>query len=150
VRHVGQIVAMVIAESVNEAKDAAEMIEIDYVPLPVQTDPVTSNTPDAPLLWEDCILNEAFVSERGNAEAAEAALKAASHVVRDTFTVSRVTANAMAHHDDQGGVQDSRNPDDGDRRRCRRVIRHERGPLSGGAFGSLGGAANRAPGQMDL
>jgi carbon-monoxide dehydrogenase large subunit len=95
VRHVGQIVAMVIAESVNEAKDAAEMIEIDYVPLPVQTDPVTSNTPDAPLLWEDCVLNEAFVSERGNAEAAEAALKAASHVVCDTFTVSRVTANAM-------------------------------------------------------
>ena len=95
VRHVGQIVAMVIAESVALGKDAAEAIEIDYEPLPIELDAVTGNRPDAPLLWPDCPKNEAFHAQKGDAAATEAALAKAPHVVRDTFVVSRVTANAM-------------------------------------------------------
>lgn len=95
VRHVGQMVAAVIALSVNEAKDAAEVIEVDYEPLPIQLDAQAGSEPGAPLLWPDCANNEAFVSEKGNAEATEAAIASAPHVVRASFVVSRVTANTM-------------------------------------------------------
>jgi len=95
VRHVGQAIAVVIAESVNRAKDAVEAIEIDFAPLPAALDPVANNRPDAPRLWEDCENNEAFFVEKGDAAATEAALAGAAHVVRDTFTVTRVTANTM-------------------------------------------------------
>ena len=95
VRHVGQIVAVAIAESVNAAKDAVEAIGVDYAPLPIHLDAVTGNRPETPLLWPDCENNEAFFTEKGDAAATEAALKAAPHVVRETFPISRVTANAM-------------------------------------------------------
>jgi len=95
VRHVGQAIAVVIAESVNRAKDAAEAIEVDFAPLPAYPDPVANNRPGAPLIWEDCENNEAFYVEKGDAAATEAALASAAHVVRDTFTVTRVTANTM-------------------------------------------------------
>jgi carbon-monoxide dehydrogenase large subunit len=58
VRHVGHAVAMVIAESVNAAKDAAEAIEVDYAPLPANLATATANAPDAPLLYEGCANNE--------------------------------------------------------------------------------------------
>ena len=95
VRHVGQIVAMVIAESVALGKDAAEAIEIDYETLPIHLDAVTGSDPSVPRLWPDCANNESFVSIKGDADAADAAIKAAPHVVRDTFVVSRVAANTM-------------------------------------------------------
>ncbi len=95
VRHVGQIVAMVIADSVNLAKDAVEAIEIDYEELPHFLDTATANAPDAPLVWEDCALNEGFHNQKGNAEATEDALKKAPHVMREKFTVSRVAASSM-------------------------------------------------------
>jgi carbon-monoxide dehydrogenase large subunit len=95
VRHVGQAIAVVIAESVNRAKDAVEAIEVDFDPLPVYLDAVTGTDPETPLLWEECENNEAFYVEKGDAAATEAALAAAPHVVRDTFPVSRVTANTM-------------------------------------------------------
>jgi len=95
VRHVGQAIAVVIAESVSCAKDAVEAIEVDFEPLPVHLDAVTGTDPETPLLWAECENNEAFYVEKGDAEATEAALAAAPHVVCDTFPVSRVTANTM-------------------------------------------------------
>ena len=95
VRHVGQTIAVVIAETVDGAKDAVEAIEIDFAPLPAHLDAATGNRPETPRLWEDCENNEAFFAEKGDGAATEAALANAPHVVRDTFTVTRVTANAM-------------------------------------------------------
>jgi carbon-monoxide dehydrogenase large subunit len=95
VMHVGQIVACVVAETINQAKDACEAIEIDYEELPVYLDPVANNKPGAPLLWEDCVNNEAFYVEKGKAEVLETAIAKAAHVVKDTFRVTRVTANTM-------------------------------------------------------
>jgi carbon-monoxide dehydrogenase large subunit len=95
VRHVGQAIAVVIAESVAQAKDAAEAIDIDFAPLPIHLDAVTGNNPDTPLLWEDCAINEAFFVECGDPDAAEAALASAAYVARGHFPVSRVTANTM-------------------------------------------------------
>ena len=95
VRHVGQAIAVVIGETINQAKDAVEAIEVDFDPLPIHLDAVTGTDPATPLLWEACENNEAFFVEKGDGAATEAALAAAPHVVRDTFPVSRVAANAM-------------------------------------------------------
>ena len=95
VRHIGQCVAVVIAETVDQAKNAAEAIKVDYVALDPQLDAMAGQRADAPRIWPDCENNEAFVVERGNAAKTEAALKAAPHVVEDTFVISRVSANPM-------------------------------------------------------
>ncbi len=95
VRHVGQIVAAVVAESINDAKDAAEAIEIEFAPLPVQTDGAVANAPDQARVWEDCNLNEAFTAQKGDSEAANKAIAAAPHVIRERFRITRVTANTM-------------------------------------------------------
>ena len=95
VRHVGQAIAVVVAETIDQAKDAAEAIEVVFVTLPIQLDPVVGNRAETPRLWKDCENNEAFFVEKGDAAATETAMADASHVVRDTFVVSRVTANTM-------------------------------------------------------
>ena len=95
VRHVGQSVAVVVAGSVNQAKDAAEAIAIDYAPLPAHFSTADANGPDTPALWADCPDNEAVFAERGDAAAVDAALAQAAHVVRDKFVVSRVAASAL-------------------------------------------------------
>jgi carbon-monoxide dehydrogenase large subunit len=95
VRHVGQIIAVVIAESINQAKDAIEAIEVDFEPLDAMVDQTRALEPGAPRIWPDCENNEAFFVERGDAAKADAAMKAAPHVVTDDYVVSRVTANSM-------------------------------------------------------
>ncbi|MFM1815230.1 MAG: hypothetical protein RLZ98_1925 [Pseudomonadota bacterium] len=95
VRHVGQIVACVIAERINDAKDACEAIEIEYEALPVLTDAAIANKPGAIQLWDDLANNEAFFADKGNAEETEKAIAAAPNVVKGRFRVSRVTANTM-------------------------------------------------------
>ena len=95
VRHVGQAVAMVIAESVNAAKDAAEAIEVEYAPLPVHLETGTANKPGAPALWPDCPDNEALFAQSGDGKAVDAALARAPHLVREKFIVSRVAASSM-------------------------------------------------------
>ena len=72
VLHVGHIIAVVIAESVNQGKDAVEAIAVNYNPLPPQTDPVAGSQPGAHQFWDDCANNEAFIAEKGDAAAAEA------------------------------------------------------------------------------
>src|SRR4029078_1710178 len=52
VRHVGQPVALVVAETLAEARDAAEAIEVDYEALPSVTDAKTATAPSAPQLFE--------------------------------------------------------------------------------------------------
>src|SRR5207237_1031378 len=54
VRHIGQAVAVVIAESVNQGKDAAEAIDVEYAPLPAQVSTADANQPGAPQLWANC------------------------------------------------------------------------------------------------
>ena len=95
VRHVGQSVAMVIAESVNQAKDAAETIAVDYAALPAHLSTTTANRPETPALWAGCPDNEALFATRGDAAAVDAALARAAHVVRETFVVNRVAGNTM-------------------------------------------------------
>jgi aerobic carbon-monoxide dehydrogenase large subunit len=95
VRYVGQAVAMVVAETVAAAKDAAERIEITYEPLPAVTDTAAAADPCAPRLWEHAASNVCVDAEIGDREATEAAFARAKHVVSLRTWIQRVTGVPM-------------------------------------------------------
>ena len=95
VRHVGQSIAVVIAESVARAKDAAEAIKVDYELLPITLSTADANAPGAATVWNECPNNEPVYGTKGNRDAADKAFAAAHHVVRERFIVNRVAANTM-------------------------------------------------------
>ena len=95
VRYVGDPVAFVVAESLDQAKDAAELIEIDYEPLPAVITSAAALAPGAPAVWDENPGNEAFFHEVGSKEAVDAAFARAAHIVRDEIRINRVTANPM-------------------------------------------------------
>ena len=97
--------AFVVAETLNQAKDAAELIDIDYEPLPAVVGADVALAPDAPLVWDANPGNEAFFHEIGDRAAVDAAFARAGHIVRHEIAINRVTANSMeprgclAHYD---------------------------------------------------
>ena len=95
VRYVGDPVAFVVAETPAQAKDAAELIEVDYDPLPAAIGTETSALPGAPPVWEGCPDNQAFFHQAGNKAAVDAAFAGAAHIVRHRLVINRVTANTM-------------------------------------------------------
>jgi len=95
VRHVGQSVALVIAETINQAKDAVEAIDVDYNPLPAHFATATANQPESPVLWDDCPGNEPVFAQHGDSAAVDEALANAAHVIREIFVINRVAANTM-------------------------------------------------------
>ena len=95
VRFVGDAAAFVVAETLAAAKDAAELIEIDYQPLPAVVEGIDAVGPGAPTLWDECPDNECFVHHVGDRAATDAAFAGAAHVVRRRLVISRVLANAM-------------------------------------------------------
>ena len=95
VRLVGDYVALVVAETTNQGKDAAELIEVDYEPLPSVTSTAEAARPGAPRLWDDCPDNVCFLPEDGDGAAVDAAFAAAALVVSRRFVISRVTAAPM-------------------------------------------------------
>src|SRR5690349_3401220 len=105
VRYVGDPVAFIVAETLNQAKDAAELIAIEYEPLPAAITAEAAVAPGAPPVWPDNPGNEAFTFEAGDRAAVEAALARAPRVVRMQIPVNRVTANSieprgcLAHYD---------------------------------------------------
>jgi carbon-monoxide dehydrogenase large subunit len=95
VRWVGDYVAFVVAESYHQALDAAEMIVVDFEPLPAIVSTAEATAPDAPTVWDDCPDNIGFVQLFGDNAAADAAFAVADHVVRQRFVINRVTAATM-------------------------------------------------------
>src|SRR5271169_1221068 len=95
VRYVGDPVAFIVAESVNQAKDAAELIDIDYELLPAVIGAEAALASGAPAVWDDNPGNEAFFHEVGDRSAVDAAFAKADHVVRHKTVINRVTANSM-------------------------------------------------------
>src|SRR5712692_4907028 len=73
VRYVGDPVAFIVAETLNQAKDAAELIEVAYDPLPAIVTAEAALASGAPAVWDDNPGNEAFTYEAGNKTAVEAA-----------------------------------------------------------------------------
>ncbi|WP_421989121.1 xanthine dehydrogenase family protein molybdopterin-binding subunit [Roseococcus sp.] len=90
VRHVGQPVACVLAETALQAQDAAECIEVDYAPLDAVSCPHAALQPGAPQLHEEAPGNLAFLWRKGEAEAVKAAFATAATVVRATIPNQRV------------------------------------------------------------
>ncbi|MFZ0840534.1 MAG: xanthine dehydrogenase family protein molybdopterin-binding subunit [Xanthobacteraceae bacterium] len=95
VRHVGDRVAFVVAETEAQARSAAELIEIDYEPLPAVTTIAEATKDGAPKVWDDNPGNIAFVMMMGNKDAADAAFAKAKHVTKLTLTNNRVSANSI-------------------------------------------------------
>ena len=95
VRWVGDPVAFVVAETTAQAADAAEMIEVDYEPLPAVVSTAKATYPGAAKVWDACADNIAFVELLGDKAATDAAFAKAAHVVKHRFVINRVTAAAM-------------------------------------------------------
>src|SRR6516162_4319378 len=95
VRYIGDPVAFIVAETSNQAKDAAEQIAVEYESLPAVIGAEAALAPDAPSVWDDNPGNEAFFHEIGSKEAVDAAFARAERVVRHEIHVNRVTANSM-------------------------------------------------------
>ncbi|HEY4133571.1 MAG TPA: xanthine dehydrogenase family protein molybdopterin-binding subunit [Alphaproteobacteria bacterium] len=95
VRFTGDAVALVVAESLAEAKDAAEQIMVDYDALPSVTDTAQAADADAPQIWPQAPGNRSFSYELGDAGAVAAAMARAAHVTKQRIVISRVAANPM-------------------------------------------------------
>ncbi len=95
VRFVGEVVAMVIAETPAAARDGAERVVVDWTPLPAVTTSRASAGPDAPILYDGAPSNVCVDSQVGDAVAVDLAFSRAAHVVRFETWVHRVTGVTM-------------------------------------------------------
>jgi carbon-monoxide dehydrogenase large subunit len=95
VRHVGDAVAFVVADSLAAAKDAAEAIAVDWQPLPHVIGAVAALAPGAPRVWAGRPSNLAFETELGNAAATKAAFARAARTVELTIVNQRLVTNYM-------------------------------------------------------
>jgi aerobic carbon-monoxide dehydrogenase large subunit len=104
-RFAGEAVAMVVADSIGAAKDAAERVRVDFEPLPAVTETLAAAAADAPRLWDDARTNVCIDAEVGDAAATASAFERAAHVVELETWVQRVTGvpleprAAIGHYD---------------------------------------------------
>ncbi len=95
VRHVGEMVAMVIAETAAQAKDAAELVEVDYEPLPPVVGIEDALKEGAPQVHDDAPGNLCYFWEIGDKAATDAAFEKADHVVKLDLVNNRLVPNAI-------------------------------------------------------
>jgi carbon-monoxide dehydrogenase large subunit len=116
VRHAGDLVAMVVAETRQQAMDALDLIEVDYDPLEAVTDVYAAMQPEAPQLHSEYPNNIVFDWEAGTIDTARAEIEAAvaggARLVEIDVVNSRVMPNAMEtrpvvamHADDMDGLR---------------------------------------------
>ncbi|MGA8494182.1 MAG: xanthine dehydrogenase family protein molybdopterin-binding subunit [Xanthobacteraceae bacterium] len=104
-RHVGEAVAMVVAETKAEALDAAEAVEVRYEELPFVLHSEDAMRAGAPVLWDEVPNNVTVETVFGNVEATDQAFARAAHVVTKNFHIGRVTGvpleprAALGHYD---------------------------------------------------
>ena len=91
-RYVGEPVAVVVAETLNQAQDAAELIEVDYEELPSVTDARSALEDGAPRIWDDIEGNFCLDFELGDKDATDKAFAEADHIVSLDLVNNRVTA----------------------------------------------------------
>ncbi len=95
VRHVGDTVAMVIAATADQARDAAEKIEVDYEVLPAQINLAGALAANAPQVHADAPGNLCYDWELGDKAAVDAAFAKAAHVTKLDLVNNRLVPNAM-------------------------------------------------------
>lgn len=94
-RHVGEAVAIVVAETAAQAAEASELVDVDYQVLPHVIDSADACRPGAPAVWDEVPGNVFIETWLGNPEAADAAFAAAAHQIKAEFHIHRVTAVTM-------------------------------------------------------
>ncbi|MFN3891144.1 MAG: xanthine dehydrogenase family protein molybdopterin-binding subunit [Beijerinckiaceae bacterium] len=108
-RHVGEAVAMVVAETLEQAQDAAEALKIDYEVLPFVLDQREAFNEGAPAVWDEVPDNALVDTWFGDREGTDAAFAKADHVVTLDLYIPRVTAvaleprAALGHYDAKTG-----------------------------------------------
>jgi len=156
VRYVGQPVAFIVAETLDDAKDAAELIEVEYEALPAVISALDAVKPGARKVWDDNPPNEAFFHAVGDKAAVDAQFAKAAKIVKHSIVVNRITTNSM----EPRGCLAEYDSDDG-RYTLRATVQSVHGPRSiiagqilkvpqtklrvicdnmGGGFGMKGGA----------
>ena len=95
VRHVGDPVALIVADTLARAKDAAELVAVDYDPLPAVADTFGATRPGAALVWPSIKDNVCFELAFGDAKAVDAAFKRAARVVKVELENNRLVANPL-------------------------------------------------------
>jgi carbon-monoxide dehydrogenase large subunit len=95
VRHVGEAIAAVVAETLAQAKDAAEMVEVEIEPLPAVTTPSAAAAPGARALYDDVPGNVGLDFHFGDSDKVAAAFANAAHVTRLQLRNNRIVVNAM-------------------------------------------------------
>ncbi len=94
-RHAGDPVAMVIAETRAQAKDAAQLVDVDYEPLPAVAHLNAAVADGAPQVWDEAAGNVCFDWHLGDAAATEAEFGKADRVVSIDLTNNRIAPNAI-------------------------------------------------------
>src|SRR6516162_3167884 len=95
VRHVGDTVAIVVAETAAEARDAAELITVNYEPLPAVVETAHALAPGQSQVWEDAPGNRCFDWEIGDRVAVERAMAGARHRISLELVNNRIVVNSM-------------------------------------------------------
>jgi len=95
VLHVGDPVAFVIAETLDQARDAAELVVVDYEDLPATTDTDLADQPGAPQIHPEAPDNRSFTWEFGDAAATAAGMDKAVHTIHLKLINNRIIVNAM-------------------------------------------------------
>lgn len=108
-RFVGDRVAFVVARTPAQARDAAELVHVDYEPLPAVVNVENAVEDGAPRLYDDCERNVSFTLKIGNKDATDAAFAAARHVVSLRLVNNRLVANSI---ESRGAIGDYSRADD--------------------------------------
>ncbi|MEM1398505.1 MAG: xanthine dehydrogenase family protein molybdopterin-binding subunit [Pseudomonadota bacterium] len=95
VRHVGDQVAVVVAETLDQARDAAEAVSVDYSVLPTVVSPLAATQPGQPQIHENAPNNIIYDWELGDQAAADQAIASAAHVTEIELVNNRLVPNAM-------------------------------------------------------
>jgi len=93
VRYVGDPIALVVAETLAQAEDAADLVRVDYEPLPSVTS--TADAVGGAAVWDECPDNVSNLFEAGDRAATDAGFARAARVVRRRYVISRVHAQYM-------------------------------------------------------
>jgi carbon-monoxide dehydrogenase large subunit len=95
VRYVGDHVAMVVAETLEQARNAAELVNVDYEPLPAVVDVRDAQKPGAPVVHDEAPDNRCYKWAIGDKAQVEAAFANAAHVTKLDLVNNRLAPNAM-------------------------------------------------------
>jgi carbon-monoxide dehydrogenase large subunit len=95
VRYLGDPVAFVVAETLEQAKDAAEAIEVEYDTLPAIATTEEAIKPGAVAVWEGCPDNQAFTHVAGDGAAVAKAFAGAAHIIKHRMVINRLTTNSV-------------------------------------------------------